>query len=166
MKLYEAWEKTQEMCKTQEEQSALWEQYYSTETEAYKRILTAKEFLLKGTAKELAEKLGLEPVIFAPFADGINTSLETPVDYQSMEEETEIELHILPEKLYYNMMNAKAKWLYSLPEWEDVLSEDKRNEIIRQWREDHQAVSQKVVGRNDPCPCGSGKKYKNCCGKA
>ncbi len=21
------------------------------------------------------------------------------------------------------------------------------------------------VGRNDPCPCGSGKKYKNCCGK-
>ncbi|MBR6467995.1 MAG: SEC-C domain-containing protein, partial [Desulfovibrio sp.] len=21
------------------------------------------------------------------------------------------------------------------------------------------------VGRNDPCPCGSGKKYKKCCGK-
>ena len=27
-----------------------------------------------------------------------------------------------------------------------------------------QAVSNKV-GRNEPCPCGSGKKYKNCCGK-
>ena len=27
------------------------------------------------------------------------------------------------------------------------------------------AVSHKVVGRNDPCPCGSGKKYKNCCGR-
>ena len=26
------------------------------------------------------------------------------------------------------------------------------------------AKSDKVVGRNDPCPCGSGKKYKNCCG--
>ena len=25
--------------------------------------------------------------------------------------------------------------------------------------------SDKTVGRNDPCPCGSGKKYKNCCGK-
>ena len=24
--------------------------------------------------------------------------------------------------------------------------------------------SQKI-GRNDPCPCGSGKKYKQCCGK-
>ena len=23
----------------------------------------------------------------------------------------------------------------------------------------------KKVGRNDPCPCGSGKKYKFCCGK-
>lgn len=25
--------------------------------------------------------------------------------------------------------------------------------------------NEKKVGRNDPCPCGSGKKYKNCCGK-
>ena len=25
--------------------------------------------------------------------------------------------------------------------------------------------SNKTPGRNDPCPCGSGKKYKNCCGK-
>ena len=26
-------------------------------------------------------------------------------------------------------------------------------------------VADKKVGRNDPCPCGSGKKYKNCCGR-
>ena len=25
--------------------------------------------------------------------------------------------------------------------------------------------SQPKVGRNDPCPCGSGRKYKQCCGK-
>ena len=25
-------------------------------------------------------------------------------------------------------------------------------------------TSTKVAGRNDPCPCGSGKKYKKCCG--
>jgi preprotein translocase subunit SecA len=25
--------------------------------------------------------------------------------------------------------------------------------------------AEKTVGRNDQCPCGSGKKYKNCCGK-
>ena len=28
-----------------------------------------------------------------------------------------------------------------------------------------EAKTDKVCGRNDPCPCGSGKKYKNCCGK-
>jgi len=26
-------------------------------------------------------------------------------------------------------------------------------------------VKKKKIGRNDPCPCGSGKKYKNCCGR-
>jgi uncharacterized protein YecA (UPF0149 family) len=28
-----------------------------------------------------------------------------------------------------------------------------------------QVHSERTVGRNDPCPCGSGKKYKKCCGK-
>ena len=28
-----------------------------------------------------------------------------------------------------------------------------------------QPEKQKKIGRNDPCPCGSGKKYKRCCGK-
>jgi len=26
-------------------------------------------------------------------------------------------------------------------------------------------INKNTVGRNDPCPCGSGKKYKKCCGK-
>ena len=26
-------------------------------------------------------------------------------------------------------------------------------------------IADKKVGRNEPCPCGSGKKYKKCCGK-
>ena len=39
------------------------------------------------------------------------------------------------------------------------------------WDEDFLATQQPFVrqnpkiGRNDPCPCGSGKKYKKCCGK-
>lgn len=28
-----------------------------------------------------------------------------------------------------------------------------------------QAKAERTVGRNDPCSCGSGKKYKKCCGK-
>ncbi|MGB8720870.1 MAG: SEC-C metal-binding domain-containing protein [Desulfobacterales bacterium] len=27
-----------------------------------------------------------------------------------------------------------------------------------------QAVKSEKIGRNSPCPCGSGKKYKKCCG--
>jgi uncharacterized protein YecA (UPF0149 family) len=29
---------------------------------------------------------------------------------------------------------------------------------------DHQAHAKPKIGRNDPCPCGSSKKYKKCCG--
>jgi len=31
---------------------------------------------------------------------------------------------------------------------------------------DKTATAEKKIGRNDPCPCGSGKKYKKCCGKS
>lgn len=36
-------------------------------------------------------------------------------------------------------------------------------DFVKQHKKDHQAESQKI-GRNAPCPCGSGKKYKKCCG--
>ena len=32
-------------------------------------------------------------------------------------------------------------------------------------KETGQVIKTKDVGRNDPCPCGSGKKYKKCCGR-
>ncbi|MBR2860272.1 MAG: SEC-C domain-containing protein [Clostridia bacterium] len=165
MKIYETWENMQNMCQSEMQQRELWGKYYMDETEAYKKILGDKTFVLKGTVKEIADSLNLETVIFAPFADGINTSLEKELDTKALEEETEIEMTILPEKLYYNMLSAKAKWLYELKEWDGVLDKEKRLEITRVWRSDHQAVSNKTVGRNDPCPCGSGKKYKNCCGR-
>ena len=41
-----------------------------------------------------------------------------------------------------------------------------KNQITNDGK-DHEAVVKKgkKIGRNDPCPCGSGKKYKQCCGK-
>ncbi len=165
MKIYETWENMQELCQNEMQQRELWNTYYLQETEAYKVILGEKSFTLKGTAKELAEKFNMETAIFAPFIDGINTSLEKEQNVKEIEEDTEIEMTILPEKLFYNMLNAKAKWLYELKEWNDVLPEEKRTEITRTWRQEQQAVSSNTVGRNDPCPCGSGKKYKKCCGK-
>jgi preprotein translocase subunit SecA len=32
-------------------------------------------------------------------------------------------------------------------------------------RESNTVKNEKTIGRNDPCPCSSGKKYKKCCGK-
>lgn len=165
MKIYETWENMQNLCQNEMQQRELWGTYYNQETEAYKMILAAKNFEIKGTAKSIAEGFNMEIAILAPFIDGINTSLKKELDVKAIEEETEIEMTIVPEKLYYNMLNAKAKWLYELKEWNDVLPESRRVEITRAWRQDQQAVSTKTVGRNDPCPCGSGKKYKNCCGK-
>ena len=70
------------------------------------------------------------------------------------------------EKLYFNMHEAKADWLYNLREWDGVLSSERRREITKQWRESKQfRNTEKKIGPNDPCPCGSGKKYKKCCGK-
>ena len=36
---------------------------------------------------------------------------------------------------------------------------------VVKYRPSHKIVKGKKVGRNDPCPCGSGKKYKFCCGR-
>ena len=45
------------------------------------------------------------------------------------------------------------------------LSEERRKELYKEQKSSHTIVKDKKVGRNDPCPCGCGKKYKYCCGK-
>ncbi|MBQ6948072.1 MAG: SEC-C domain-containing protein, partial [Firmicutes bacterium] len=55
--------------------------------------------------------------------------------------------------------------LYTLPQWESILTEEKRLEIVKAYKRSKTVVKEKEPGRNDPCPCGSGKKYKKCCGK-
>ena len=82
-----------------------------------------------------------------------------------MTEESRFELDIDFEKLYFNMLDAKADYLYTLPEWDDILTEEKREEIAKAYRRSKTVVKEPKIGRNDPCPCGSGKKYKKCCGK-
>ncbi|MEG1432179.1 preprotein translocase subunit SecA [Eubacterium sp.] len=44
------------------------------------------------------------------------------------------------------------------------LSNAQTNEAQIQGEEKQQTIHKKKIGRNEPCPCGSGKKYKNCCG--
>ena len=56
-------------------------------------------------------------------------------------------------------------YMNTLPEWDDILTEEKREEIAKAYRRSKTVVKEPKIGRNDPCPCGSGKKYKKCCGK-
>ena len=63
------------------------------------------------------------------------------------------------------MLAVPAEWLYTLPEWDSILDREKRKEISKMQKRDKTIVKGEKIGRNDPCPCGSGKKYKKCCGK-
>ena len=120
----------------------------------------------KRQVKELAEKYNTEILIMTGFLDGINESLkgyENPID--TMEEDTEVKIEIDPEKLYYNMVEAKATWLYELPQWDAILTPEKRKELYKNQKASGTVRKGKKIFPNDPCPCGSGKKYKKCCGK-
>ena len=46
----------------------------------------------------------------------------------------------------------------------DIIEPEKQQEMLYEWRQS-KIVRVDKVGRNEPCPCGSGKKYKKCCGK-
>ena len=161
MGLYKNWEDSIQKAAPAMAQNIL-EEYYMKEKDAYATILGDKMQVLSGKASELAAKLGLTADEFGAFTDGINTSLESQIDIDSLEADSDVELKIVWNELYKNMHKAKAEWLYTLPEWDGILSDEEKAVLLKEYRQSCQAVSRKV-GRNDPCPCGSGKKYKNCC---
>ena len=145
----------------------LWTNYCTIEKGIYEKILSNPTEVVEGTVKELAEKYGTEVLIMTGFLDGINESLkgyENPID--TMTEDTVVKIEIDPEKLYYNMVEAKASWLYELPQWTEILSAETRTELYKKQKASGTVRRQgHKIYPNDPCPCGSGKKYKKCCGR-
>lgn len=150
---------------TKQESDRFWANYFVLEKGIYEKILANPDEVVKGTVKELAEKYDVELLIMVGFLDGINDSLKTPNPIETMAEDTEVSLEYDKEKLYYNMVGAKAEWLYELPQWDALLTEDVRKDLYKKQKLSGTVVKDKKVGRNDPCPCGSGLKYKKCCGK-
>ena len=149
--------------KTREE---LWSGYFAIEKGIYEQILSNPAEVVEGTVKELAEKYGTEVLIMTGFLDGINESLKGYENQiETMDENTVVKIEIDPEKLYWNMVEAKAEWLYSLPQWDAILTPEKRKELYRDQKASGTVRNEQKVYPNDPCPCGSGKKYKKCCGK-
>ncbi|MCI8339653.1 MAG: SEC-C domain-containing protein [Lachnospiraceae bacterium] len=143
---------------------AIWDKYFAQEKAIYEQLLADPSQVVTGTVRELADRYGMELNYMAGFLDGINESLKTPNPIEEMEEDTAVALDIDLEKLYYHMVEAKADWLYELPAWGELLSEERRKELYWEQKKSGTVVKEKKIGRNDPCPCGSGKKYKKCCG--
>ena len=139
--------------------------YFQIEKEIYEQLLTNPDEEVKGTVKELAEKYGQEVLTMVGFLDGIDESLKEPNPIETMDENTEVSLAFDKEKLYKNMVAAKADWLYELPQWKEIYSEEELKKLYKEQKESTTIRKEKKIGRNDPCPCGSGKKYKKCCGR-
>lgn len=141
-----------------------WANYFNIEKEIYKELLANPDKVWEGAVATLAEEFHTDLKHFAGFLDGINESLITPNPIEEMDKDTKVSLAYDKEKLYYNMVEAKAEWLYELEEWDALLTPERRKELFREQKASGTVVKDKKVGRNDPCPCGSGKKYKKCCG--
>lgn len=165
MSLYKQWtDMVVEYVKARGEQ-AFWNEYMEIERTIYKEILSKHSENFTFTIKDLAEKQNTTVEFVMGFVDGINDSLKNPLDLEKLTAEEEITLDVDLEKLYFNMLDAKAEYLYNLPQWEGIFSAEKRKEIQKKYRESVMVRNENKIGRNDPCPCGSGKKYKKCCGK-
>lgn len=142
-----------------------WTKYFTVEKGIYEQLLTNPDEVVHGTVKELAEKYGVDLMTMVGFLDGINDSLKVKNPIEEMDENTNVNLGFDKELLYKNMVDARADWLYQLPMWENIFTEEKRKALYLEQKKSGTVIKGEKIGRNDPCPCGSGKKYKYCCGK-
>ncbi len=166
MSLYTEWRNISDNHASQEEEVKFWEDYLKVEAGIYNEILNNKKEVVEGKVSELAEKYNTSVEYFMGFIDGISESLKQDIeDIESIEADTSVKIDIDWEKLYYNMVAVEAHWLYNLQGWQNILSEDLRKEMQKAYKNSKTVVREVKVGRNDPCTCGSGKKFKKCCGK-
>ncbi|GHU50568.1 hypothetical protein AGMMS49975_01860 [Clostridia bacterium] len=173
MDLLELWESKMEDDK---EAVKFWKEYYSPmETAAYRHILKTK--ISKGdkeavstfafSAKFFMDTFGMPLYCVAGFLEGLNEALEKEIGTDTLKalpEDAQFELTINFEDLFKKMVEYKADYLFSLEEWREVFTDSKLRGLFKAQKESTTIVHADRVGRNDPCPCGSGKKYKKCCG--
>ncbi|MCM1569732.1 MAG: SEC-C metal-binding domain-containing protein [Roseburia sp.] len=143
----------------------VWTAYFQEEKDIYAELLKNPDEVVTGSVKDLADKYGVTVMTMTGFLDGINDSLKDKNPIEEMEEDTIVNLGFDKELLYKNMVAAEADWLYNLEEWDSIFDEAKRKALYKEQKSSTTIVKEDKVYPNDPCPCGSGKKYKKCCGK-
>ena len=151
MALLQEWQKIAYNEKANKgELQRFWQRYFLLEKGVYEKLLTNPDEVVEGTVKELAEKYNLSVLEMAGFLDGINESLVTPNPIDTMEEDTKVSLAFDKEKLYKNMVDAKAEWLYELPMWDDIFDKETKRKLYLEQKKSGTVVVGKKVGRNDP----------------
>ena len=108
--------------------------------------------------------------------------VDNPAKKESIEERIEREIEALPGMIKNKLKDPQIKQRFI-----DIAKRMEKDGVdfksirqMKKWMKDHEAELRaeqtgipKVetvvhegprIGRNDPCPCGSGKKYKKCCG--
>lgn len=143
----------------------LWIAYFQKEKEIYQLLLKNPEEEVKGSVKELAEKYNVDIMTMVGFLDGINDSLVEENPIEEMEEDTVVSLRFDKAVLYKNMVAAEADWLYNLEEWNTIFTAEEKKALYKEQKSSTTIVKEAKIYPNDPCPCGSGKKYKKCCGR-
>lgn len=143
----------------------LWAAYFQEEKEIYAQLLKNPDEVVEGTVKELADRFHVSLMTMTGFLDGINDSLKEPNPIEEMEEDTVVNLGFDKALLYKNMVAAEADWLYNLEEWNDIFDEETRRALYKEQKSSTTIVKGQKIYPNDLCPCGSGKKYKKCCGR-
>ena len=165
MSIYEKW---QDLINNQSEKDfeKFWDEYSSAEVKIYNDILSNPSKTVTGTFGELMSGYGVSDVMFMGFLDGVGSSLKNgfdPEGLKTMDEGSPVEIIVDFEVLYRNMLAAEAEHLYTIEAWDGLLTETRREEITKEYKRSTTVVKEKTPGRNDPCFCGSGKKYKKCC---
>lgn len=163
MALLEQWQKYAEEKQSAPGGKKFWDEYFETETEIYKKILEKKPE--ENTVKGYAEAFGVDLMTMVGFLDGINDSLKKKNPLEEIQEDTTVNLDYEDELLYKNMVEARASWLYELPQWNAIIPPERQKELYKEQKRSKTVVKGEKIGRNAPCPCGSGKKYKKCCGR-
>jgi len=166
MALYDAWKRLALDVQGQPVKR-VWDEFSIKEKAAFASILKDKATSVEGTVAELAEKFRMTAVQMCQFLEGINECVDNIPDVETIEEDTAVKLEFDFKRLYKQMVEYKAEPLYTLPEWNGIFTDEEQKTLYTEQKRSHTIIrNAEKVGRNDPCPCGSGKKHKKCCGAA
>ena len=143
---------------------AIWDEYLPKEQKIYEYIIGQKLTKVEGKVSELAERFQMTAEEIVAFVDGINDALPAPYEMNELTEDSDIVLDIDFERLFKKMVEYHAEHLYQLPQWDGIFDAETRKRLTLEQKRSRTIVKGQKIGRNDPCPCGSGKKYKKCCG--